>query len=87
MFGRDLVLLNNRGVRIIDTFCLKGSTKFVRFYKQFELTNFELSDGFCLNLIVNAHGTKKFFRSIPVSQLIHLFLAFYNTTIPLALLS
>ena len=33
---------------------------FVRISEKFELTNFELSDRFCLDLIVNAHGTKKF---------------------------
>ena len=33
---------------------------FVRISEKFELTNFELSDRFCSDLIVNAHETKKF---------------------------
>ena len=37
-------------------FCLKRPKNL------FELKNFELSDGFCLDLIMNAHWTEKFVR-------------------------
>ena len=33
---------------------------FVRISEKVELRNFELSDGFCEDLIVNVHGTEKF---------------------------
>ena len=47
LFSQDLVLLNNRGVRFIDTFLPQTTKKFVRISEKFEITNFELSDGFC----------------------------------------
>ena len=33
---------------------------FVQIIEKFELTNFELSDGFCKDLMANAYGTKQF---------------------------
>ena len=57
MFARDFTLLNNQSVRIINTFLPPRTKK-----NLLELTNFELSDGFCQDLIVNAHGTEQFVR-------------------------
>ena len=43
----------------LQTFLLPQRTKkFVRINKKFELTNFELSDGFCSVLVIYPHGTK-----------------------------
>ena len=38
----------------------------VRISAKFEVTNFELSDELCLDLIANANGTKHFFELVKV---------------------
>ena len=66
MFSQDLTLLNSQRVRIIETFLPQRTKIVVQISEKFELTNFELSDRFCQDLITNAHGTKKFVRLVKV---------------------
>ena len=50
----------------MDTFLPQRTKKFIRISEKLELTNFELSDRFCYNLIVNAHGKKNLFELVKV---------------------
>ena len=43
---------------------VSNDKKIVLISDKFESANFELSDGFCKDLIPNAHRTKKFVRII-----------------------
>ena len=63
VLGQDLTRSYDKWFRIINIFLPQRSKKFVRISEKFELTNFELSDGFYRYLIANVHGTEIFIGS------------------------